>query len=94
MSGNSVLKDGNLLVECYGTDLDKLNVSDRIGVMRTSHGELMFYINGEAQGEAATGIPKHVYGLVNLYGKCVQVSLYPPEEVVSVCVYKYANNIW
>lgn len=79
MSGNSILKDGNLLVECYGTDLDKLTVSDRIGVMRTSKGELMLYINGEAQGEAATNIPKNVYGLVNLYGKCVQVSIYPVE---------------
>lgn len=79
MSGNSVLKDGNLLLECYGTDLDKLNVSDRIGVVRTSKGELVFYINGEAQGEAATNIPKNVYGLVNLYGKCVQVSIYPLE---------------
>lgn len=82
MSGSSVLKDGNLLVECYGTDLDKLNVADRIGVMRTSNGELIFFINGEAQGEAATGIPKTVYALVNLYGKCVQVSIYPADVLV------------
>lgn len=78
MSGISVLKDGNSLVEYYGTDLDKLNVGDRIGVQRTAQDELIFYINGESQGVAATNIPKCVYALVNLYGKCVQVSIYPP----------------
>lgn len=90
MSGNSVLKDGNLLLECYGTDLDKLNVSDRIGVMRTSKGELVFFINGEAQGEAAANIPKNVFGLVNLYGKCVQVSMYPVEVLTFL---KYVINL-
>lgn len=36
MTGNSILKDGILLVEKYGIDLDKLNQEDRIGLMRTS----------------------------------------------------------
>lgn len=79
MSGNSILKDGNLLLDSYGIDLDKMNVADRIGVMRTTADELVFYINGEHQGTAATGLPKTVYALVNLYGKCVQVSIYPGE---------------
>lgn len=82
MSGISVLKDGNSLVEYYGTDLDKLNVGDRIGVLRTSQNELIFYINGEPQGIAATNMPKVVYGLVNLYGKCVQVSIFPNDSLV------------
>lgn len=81
MSGISVLKDGNSLFEYYGTDLDKLNVGDRIGVMRTKKDELIFYINGESQGVAATNIPKIVYALVNLYGKCVQVSIYPAVSI-------------
>lgn len=81
MSGISVLKDGNSLFEYYGTDLDKLNVGDRIGVMRTAQDELIFYINGESQGVAATNIPKTVYALVNLYGKCVQVSIYPAVSI-------------
>lgn len=82
MSGISVLKDGVSLVEYYGTDLDKLNEGDRIGVLRTAQNELIFYINGEPQGVAATNIPKTVYGLVNLYGKCVQVSIHPNEPLV------------
>lgn len=87
MSGNSVLKDGNLLLECYGSDLDKLNVADRIGVMRTSSDELKFFINGESQGEAATGMPKTIYAVVNLYGKCVQVSVHPSDSLVRQLYY-------
>lgn len=36
MSGNSILKDGCLITERYGTDLEKLNQDDRVGLMRTS----------------------------------------------------------
>lgn len=80
MAGISILKDGSSLVEAYGMDLDKLKEGDRVGVMRTSQMELVFYINGESQGIAANNIPKPVYALVNLYGKCVQVSMFSPME--------------
>lgn len=36
MSGNSILMNGNSIVEFYGEDLEKLNEEDRVGVMRTS----------------------------------------------------------
>lgn len=36
MAGNSVIKDGILLVERYGMDLDRLNQDDRVGIMRTT----------------------------------------------------------
>ncbi|XP_050092092.1 neuralized-like protein 4 [Anopheles aquasalis] len=75
MSGISVLKDGLLLVESYGVDLEKLARGDRVGVQRTSRGELVFYVNGEPQGIAARDLPRCVYALVNLYGKCAQVSI-------------------
>lgn len=38
----------------------------------------MIYINGESQGVAAEGLPPLVYALVDLYGKCVQVSIVNP----------------
>lgn len=75
MSGTNILKDGNCIVECFGPDLDKLSEGDRIGVLRTAAGELLFYVNGESQGVAATDIPKPVWVVVNLYGKCTQVSI-------------------
>ncbi|KAK4880128.1 hypothetical protein RN001_008274 [Aquatica leii] len=78
MAGNSVLKDGALLMERYGMDLDRLNQEDRVGIMRTSEGDLIFYINGESQGVAAENLPQVVFGVVDLYGKCVQVTITNP----------------
>uniref|UniRef100_A0A182N2Z3 NHR domain-containing protein n=1 Tax=Anopheles dirus TaxID=7168 RepID=A0A182N2Z3_9DIPT len=75
MSGISVLNDGLLVIESYGQDLEKLGEGDRVGVQRTARGELVFYVNGDPQGVAARDIPRQVYALVNLYGKCVQVSI-------------------
>ena len=46
MSGNTILKDGRSINENYGTDLDKLEEEDRVGVVRTSNGDLVFYVNG------------------------------------------------
>ena len=46
MSGNTILKDGRSINENYGTDLDKLEEQDRVGVVRTSNGDLVFYVNG------------------------------------------------
>ncbi|XP_038107546.1 neuralized-like protein 4 [Culex quinquefasciatus] len=81
MSGISVLKDGLSLMEYYGSDLDKLGEGDRVGVVRTAQGELIFFVNGDSQGVSAVDIPKNVYALVNLYGKCVQVSICPSDSL-------------
>lgn len=86
MSGMDILKDGNCIVECFGLNLDKLVEGDSIGVLRTSQGELQFFINGESQGIAATGIPKPVWVVVNLYGKCVQVTMNSAPITVDCCV--------
>lgn len=39
---------------------------------------MIFYVNGESQGVAAEGLPNVVYAVVDLYGKCVQVSVTSP----------------
>ncbi|CAH2003990.1 unnamed protein product [Acanthoscelides obtectus] len=75
MSGTSVFKNGVCLVEGYGIDLDRLIQDDCIGLMRTSEGDLKIYINGVSQGVAAEGLPSTVYAIVDLYGKCVQVTI-------------------
>lgn len=41
-------------------------------------GDLIIYINGEPQGVAAEGLPAIVYAIIDLYGKCVQVSITNP----------------
>ncbi|KAH8378831.1 hypothetical protein KR009_001688 [Drosophila setifemur] len=77
MSGIDVRKDGRRVFEFYGTDLEALNENDRVGVMRTSGNDLVFYVNGESQGVAAKNMPKPLWALVDLYGRCVQVTLCP-----------------
>lgn len=43
--------------------------------MRTSDSVLHYYINGFDQGPAARDIPPVVYAVIDLYGKCAQVSI-------------------
>ncbi|KAK3104995.1 hypothetical protein FSP39_014857 [Pinctada imbricata] len=75
MSGSSILMDGHSIIEEYGADLDQLNEGDKVGVMRSSGGVLHFFVNGVDQGPAATRIASKVYAVVDLYGKCSQVSI-------------------
>lgn len=77
MSGIDVRHDGLLITELYGTNLELLNENDRVGVMRTSSDELVFYVNGVSQGPAACDMPKTLWAVIDLYGRCIQVSIYP-----------------
>ena len=61
---------------------------DRIGLMRKTNGSLHYYINGMDQGVAATTTPQVVWGVVDLYGMAVKVSIldggnptYEPETI-------------
>lgn len=120
LSGTSVLQDGRSSGdEAYGTDLDKLNEGDVVGVMRTDkvnnlfgnklfasivgnldryvdnvnlQGELKFFINGKTQGVAAKNIPEKVYAIVDLYGRCAQVSIIPPTGAESMFVLISLSN--
>ncbi|XP_070207113.1 neuralized-like protein 4 isoform X3 [Littorina saxatilis] len=82
MSGTSVLRDGHTATEEYGRDLDQLKEGDRVGVMRNGQGEVHFYINGRDQGVATSSAQTPVWAVVDLYGKCSQVSIYDPGSPV------------
>ena len=75
LSGCSLMHDGNTVVDEYGQDLDQLSEGDRVGVMRTADGSLHLYVNGVDQGCAATAIPSCVWAVVDMYGKCAQVTI-------------------
>ena len=76
ISGNSILKDGRSIHENYGAvDLDKLDEADRVGVVRTAQGDLVFFVNGISQSVAASELPDKVWAVIDLYGKCAQVTL-------------------
>lgn len=79
------MKDGQCILECYGISLDVLNEGDRVGILRTPQGELIFSVNGEPKGIAAVGIAKPIWAVVSLYGKCTQVSICSDDQGAS-CV--------
>ena len=54
---------------------------DRVGVVCTPSGVLLFYVNGQLKGKLLKEkIPKLRYALVDLYGCCDQVKLLPLEK--------------
>ncbi|GIY24363.1 hypothetical protein CEXT_418811 [Caerostris extrusa] len=60
----------------YGEyNLDELHEGDRIGLVRKSNKSLNYYINGFDQGIAAENVPDVLYGVVDLYGMTVKVSI-------------------
>jgi len=52
-----------------------MQVGDRIGLVRKSSGALHYFINGIDQGVATTRTPQPVWGVVDLYGMAVQVTV-------------------
>ncbi|KAI1898830.1 hypothetical protein AGOR_G00076390 [Albula goreensis] len=75
VSGCSVLKDGRSVLEEYGRDLDQLGEGDRVGIQRSGRGELHLWVNGQDCGAAASGLPPRLWAVVDLYGKCTQVTV-------------------
>lgn len=78
LSGSNVIRDGVTVRNNYSCDLDKLVEGNRIGMMRCSDGSLHYYLDGVDQGFACTGVPSHVYPVIDLYGQCVQVCYRSP----------------
>ena len=63
------------------SDLDQLSEGDTVGVMVNWKRELRFFVNGVDQGTAANDITSKVYAVVDMYGKCAQVSIIKPGSV-------------
>lgn len=84
MSGSSIVKDGVTLINSYGPELDTLRERDCLGVMRSSKGELMFYINGRCLGVAVRDLPVKLFAVIDLYGQCVQVTVTNPNGLRNV----------
>ncbi len=60
--------------------MDELSEGDRIGMIRKGNGNLHFYINGLDQGVAATRVPNQMWGVVDLYGMTVKVTIVDRDE--------------
>jgi len=44
-------------------------------VLRKEDGSLHFFVNNTDLGCAAQGVPSNVYGVVDLFGQCAQVTI-------------------
>ena len=79
-NGESVWKDGKRISNSYGSQsLETLGEGNTVGLLRSA-GCLHLYINGVDQGVAEQFLPSHVYPIVDLYGRCAQVSIVQPGE--------------
>uniref|UniRef100_A0A0K2UFM8 NHR domain-containing protein n=1 Tax=Lepeophtheirus salmonis TaxID=72036 RepID=A0A0K2UFM8_LEPSM len=81
MSGCGILTNGKGTKKGYGHfNLDELKEGDRIGMMRKIGGNLHFYINGQDQGVAAGRVPSPIWGVIDLYGLTVKVTIVDRDE--------------
>lgn len=76
MSGCGILTNGKGTRREYGQfNLDDLQVGDRIGLTRKKNQDLHYFINGIDQGVAASNVVQCVWGVVDLYGRTVKVTI-------------------
>ncbi|XP_053624877.1 neuralized-like protein 4 isoform X2 [Plodia interpunctella] len=81
MSGCKVLLNGHGTCMEYGNfNLDELREGDTVGMMRMANGKLHYFINGIDQGVATDKVDQQVWGVVDLYGMTVKVSIVDPGE--------------
>lgn len=81
MSGCGILTNGKGTRREYGEfNLDELREGDRVGMMKKSNGNLHYYINGRDQGIAATRVAQILWGVVDLYGMTLKVTIVDPDE--------------
>ena len=82
MHGCALVKHGRQRINDYGRDIESLDIGDTVGIARIG-GKLKFYVNGTDQGTAEENLPPVVYPMVDLYGKCTQISIVLPGMLYS-----------
>jgi len=81
LSGCTVMKDGLAIKYNYSLDLDKVKVGSVVGVMRHNNGYLHYFLDGHDQGVACTSVPPNLYPVIDIYGRCTQVTIQSPPEI-------------
>lgn len=94
MSGCGILTNGKGTVREYGEfNLDELREGDRVGLMRTSNKILHYFINGQDQGEAAMMVASTLWGVIDLYGMAIKVTIVDRDERDQLNMIPRRNNI-
>ena len=81
LSGCTVMKDGLAIKYNYSLDLDKVKVGSVVGIMRHDNGHLHYFLDGHDQGAACTNVPPNLYPVIDIYGRCTQVTIQSPPEI-------------
>ena len=82
MQGCALVKHGRQRINDYGRDIESLDIGDTVGIARIGR-NLKFYVNGKDQGTAEDNLPPVVYPMVDLHGKCTQISIVLPSKLCS-----------
>ncbi|XP_063406071.1 neuralized-like protein 4 [Mytilus trossulus] len=69
------LSNNGQVIGTYSLNTDKVQVGDKLGIKKASDSTLHFYLNGIDHGKAFSNLPEVVYGVVDLWGRCCQVSI-------------------
>lgn len=94
MSGCGILTNGKGTRREYGEfNLDELREGDRVGMMRKSNSNLHYYINGQDQGVAATMVSQTLWGVIDLYGMTIKVTIVDRDEREQQNLLTRRNNI-
>ncbi|XP_076082360.1 neuralized-like protein 4 isoform X2 [Mytilus galloprovincialis] len=75
MLHRSTLYKNEERIGAYSLNLYKVQVGDKLGIMKASDSTLHFHLNGIDHGKAFSNLPQVVYGVVDLAGKCCHVSI-------------------
>lgn len=64
-----------------------------MGMMRKSNGSLHYYINGQDQGVAATRVASTLWGVIDLYGMTIKVTIVDRDEREQQNLVTRRNNV-
>lgn len=93
MSGCGILTNGKGTRREYGEfNLDELREGDRVGMMRKSNGNLHYYINGQDQGVAAKQVSQTLYGVIDLYGMTIKVTIVDRGNAIYLYLFIFCSN--
>lgn len=94
MSGCGILTNGKGTRREYGEfNLDELREGDRVGMMRKANGNLHYYINGQDQGVAAQRVAQTLWGVIDLYGMTIKVTIVDRDEREQQNLVTRRNNL-
>lgn len=94
MSGCGILTNGKGTRREYGEfNLDELREGDRVGMMRKTNGNLHYYINGQDQGIASTRVSQTMWGVIDLYGMTIKVTIVDRDEREQQNLVTRRNNL-